>query len=109
MRESAEDGPHKEERTGEAYGWCEFTSPAQGLSPARATTSAPWSIINRVALCQATLSIGLYLLLEGLVPTVKMYPMAPDINPRSGCVFTWRAIAAAEVAPPPAAPPARPC
>jgi hypothetical protein len=31
----------------------------------RATTKKPWSLTNRVSLCQATLSIGPYLLLEG--------------------------------------------
>jgi hypothetical protein len=36
-------------------------------------------------------------------------PMAPHLNPRVGCVFTWRAIAAVGVAPPPAAPLATPC
>jgi hypothetical protein len=37
---------------------------------------------NRVPLCQATLSIGLYLLLEGPIPTEKLYP------PRRG-VINW--------------------
>jgi len=38
-----------------------------------ATASTPWTASNRVALCQATLSIGLYLLLEGAVPTFSLY------------------------------------
>jgi hypothetical protein len=35
---------------------------------------------NRVPLCQATLSIGLYLLLEGPVPTRVLYPARRRIN-----------------------------
>src|SRR3712207_2002292 len=38
-----------------------------------ATASTPWRTSNRVALCQATLSIGLYLLLEGAVPILLLY------------------------------------
>src|SRR5215212_11423173 len=37
------------------------------------TTRKPWCKSNRVPLCQATLSIGLYLLLEGPVPTKILY------------------------------------
>jgi hypothetical protein len=36
---------------------------------------------NRVPLCQATLSIGLYLLLEGPVPTRVFYPGRCGIKP----------------------------
>jgi hypothetical protein len=38
-----------------------------------ATTGKPWRWSNRVALCQATLSIGLCLLPEGPVPTTPLY------------------------------------
>jgi hypothetical protein len=46
------------------------------------TTRKPWCTSNRVALCQATLSIGLYLLLEGPVPTGVLYPARRRINLR---------------------------
>jgi hypothetical protein len=38
------------------------------------TTRKPWYSSNRVPLCQATLSIGPYLLLEGPNPTKTLYP-----------------------------------
>ncbi len=41
-------------------------------SPCHDATPRPQT--NRVALCQATLSIGLYLLLEGPVPTHLFIP-----------------------------------
>jgi hypothetical protein len=44
------------------------------------TTRKPWCSSNRVPLCQATLSIGLYLLLEGPVPTRIFYPGRRRIN-----------------------------
>src|SRR5215203_5245445 len=44
------------------------------------TTRKPWCKSNRVPLCQATLSIGLYLLLEGPVPTRMLYPARRKIN-----------------------------
>src|SRR5215211_2741235 len=44
------------------------------------TTRNPWCKSNRVPLCQATLSIGLYLLLEGPVPTRMLYPARRKIN-----------------------------
>src|SRR5215217_2116479 len=44
------------------------------------TTRKPWYSSNRVPLCQATLSIGLYLLLEGPVPTRMLYPARRKIN-----------------------------
>jgi hypothetical protein len=46
------------------------------------TTRKPWCTSNRVPLCQATLSIGLYLLLEGPVPTRVFYPARRRINLR---------------------------
>jgi hypothetical protein len=49
-------------------------------SPACATTWKPWCSSNKVALCQATLSIGLYLLLEGPNPTSISYPGRRRIN-----------------------------
>jgi hypothetical protein len=36
----------------------------------------PRQFSNRVLLCQASLSIGLYLLLKGTVPTTALYPLA---------------------------------
>jgi hypothetical protein len=58
----------------------------------------PWSASNREPLCQASLSIGLYLLLEGPVPTKELYP--PDARPKplffpkfhfryTGCASSW--------------------
>src|SRR5215217_4863850 len=44
------------------------------------TTRKPWYSSNRVALCQATLSIGLYLLLEGAVPTPPLYLSRRRVN-----------------------------
>ena len=49
-----------------------FTGPCHDVTP--------WSTNNRVTLCQATLSIGLYLLLEGAVPTTLLYPSSQTIN-----------------------------
>src|SRR5215211_4763046 len=46
------------------------------------TTRKPWCKSNRVPLCQATLSIGLYLLLEGPNPTRVFYPPRRRINNR---------------------------
>jgi hypothetical protein len=44
------------------------------------TTRKPWYSSNRVPLCQATLSIGLYLLLEGPAPTRIFYPATHKTN-----------------------------
>src|SRR5215204_5520916 len=44
------------------------------------TTRKPWCSSNRVPLCQATPSIGLYLLLEGPVPTRMLYSSRRKIN-----------------------------
>jgi hypothetical protein len=40
----------------------------------------PWSSKKQSALCQATLSIGPYLLLEGPAPTRRSYPRALGLN-----------------------------
>jgi len=44
------------------------------------TIRKPWYSSNRVPLCQATLSIGLYLLLEGPNPTRIFYLARRRIN-----------------------------
>jgi hypothetical protein len=63
---------HAEKKTSEAESaWLRWPYP---------TTRKPWCKSNRVALCQATLSIGLYLLLEGPVPTRILYPASRRIN-----------------------------
>jgi hypothetical protein len=51
-------------RANEAVGWCERTSLAHGLTSPR---HDEYAVVDeqQSALCQATLSIGLYLLLEG--------------------------------------------
>jgi hypothetical protein len=41
----------------------------------------PWTKINRALLCQATLSIGPYLLREGSVPTMFLYPRPLEDKP----------------------------
>src|SRR5215207_2356570 len=51
---------------------CSFAGPT--------TTRKPWCSSNRVALCQATLSIGLYLPLEGPVPTTQLYLSRRRVN-----------------------------
>ena len=40
----------------------------------------PWTKSNRVALCQATLSIGLYLLLEGAFRRCDVTPPEQIVN-----------------------------
>ena len=44
------------------------------------TTRKPWCSSNRVPLCQATLSFGLILLLEGAVPTPPLYLSKRRLN-----------------------------
>ena len=44
----------------------------------------PRQFSNRVLLCQASLSIGLYLLLKGTVPTIALYPLTQRVNLTKG-------------------------
>jgi LSD1 subclass zinc finger protein len=86
----------KEERASEAetVGADHFTSPRASL--ARATTLCRGASSTECSLCQATLSIGLYLLLEGAVPTVLIVPKGASLKTR--CVrvcITCRTIATA--------------
>src|SRR5215208_8413919 len=51
------------------------------MAPARRHDVTPWTHHNRVPLCQATLSIGPYLLLKGTVPTPYLYPRVLAYKP----------------------------
>jgi hypothetical protein len=72
--------PENTENASEADGWCEYSSLTSGLSEPVPRRYAVVFNQQSCSLCQATLSIGLYLLLEGPVPTSVFYPGRCGIN-----------------------------